>query len=64
VLLPSANAASDPTTRVSVATGGAQANGHSLAPAIIKNGRFVAFYADAPNLVAGDTNRRPRRLRS
>jgi Tol biopolymer transport system component len=57
IVLPSASAASDPTTRVSVATGGAQANGHSLAPAISKNGRFVAFYSDAPNLVAGDTNR-------
>lgn len=57
MLLPSAAAATDPTTRVSVATGGAQANGHSLAPVISKDGRFVAFYSDAPNLVAGDTNR-------
>jgi Tol biopolymer transport system component len=46
-----------PTTRVSIATGGAQANGHSVAPAISGDGRFVAFYSDASNLVAGDTNR-------
>ena len=52
-----ASAASDPTTRVSVATGGAQANGNSLAPAISKDGRYVAFYSSASNLVAGDTNR-------
>src|SRR5690242_10023935 len=55
--LPSAGAAADPTTRVSVPTGGAQANGNSLAPAISKDGRYVAFYSDASNLAAGDTNR-------
>jgi Tol biopolymer transport system component len=57
VLVTSASAASDPTTRVSVATGGAQANGNSQAPAISKDGRYVAFYSGASNLVAGDTNR-------
>ena len=55
--LPAFGASSVPTTRVSVATGGGQANGNSIAPAISKDGRFVAFYSDASNLVAGDTNR-------
>ena len=45
------------TTRVSVATGGAQATGgSSFITAISANGRFVAFYSSATNLVAGDTN--------
>ena len=44
------------TTRVSVATGGAQANGSSFTPAISADGRFVAFASDATNLAAGDTN--------
>jgi Tol biopolymer transport system component len=46
-----------PTSRISTATDGTQANGHSIAPAISADGRFVAFYSDASNLVAGDTNR-------
>ena len=44
------------TTRVSVSTAGAQANGSSYGPAISGDGRFVAFESDASNLVAGDTN--------
>jgi Tol biopolymer transport system component len=44
------------TTRVSVATGGAQANGQSGGSTISTNGRYVAFASDATNLVAGDTN--------
>ena len=55
--LPASAATSSPTTRVSVATGGAQANDHSLAPAISADGRYVAYYSDASNLVPGDTNR-------
>ena len=55
--LPAAGAVSVRTSRVSIATGSAQANGHSIAPAISGDGRFVAFYSDAPDLVAGDTNR-------
>lgn len=46
------------TTRVSVSSGGAQANGHSNYPAISADGRFVSFSSDASNLVAGDTNGR------
>jgi Tol biopolymer transport system component len=45
------------TTRVSVATGGGQANGRSgdftAPPAISSNGRIVAFSSEATNLVAG-----------
>jgi Tol biopolymer transport system component len=46
------------TERVSVTNGGAQANGESLMGAISSDGRFVAFDSEAPNLVAGDTNRK------
>ncbi|MCA9958935.1 MAG: carboxypeptidase regulatory-like domain-containing protein [Anaerolineales bacterium] len=42
--------------RVSVATGGGQANGPSFYPAISGNGRFVAFASLAQNLVITDTN--------
>lgn len=44
------------TTRVSVATGGGQANGMSDSPSISRNGRYVAFTSRATNLVASDTN--------
>ncbi len=44
------------TERVSVATGGAQGNGGSVAGAIAAGGRFVGFRSNASNLVAGDTN--------
>jgi Tol biopolymer transport system component len=55
--LPAHGASPSPTERVSVATGGVQAKGHSVLPAISKDGRYVAFYSDAANLVPGDTNR-------
>ena len=52
------------TTRVSVASDGAQATGHTSVPAtgwdaggaISADGRFVAFSSNATNLVAGDMN--------
>ncbi|MFY1687710.1 TolB family protein [Plantactinospora sp. WMMB782] len=44
------------TTRVSVASTAAQANGASRNVAISANGRYVAFDSDAANLVPGDTN--------
>ncbi len=44
------------TTRVSVASGGAEANGDSVEPVISISGRFVAFRSLANNLVSGDTN--------
>jgi Tol biopolymer transport system component len=42
------------TERVSLSTGGAQANGES--PSISNDGRYVAFSSGAGNLVPGDTN--------
>lgn len=44
------------TTRVSIASGGQQANNSSIVPSISGDGRFVAFESGAGNLVAGDTN--------
>jgi hypothetical protein len=44
------------TTRVSVRSGGGQANDASFDPAISADGRYVAFYSFASNLVPGDTN--------
>jgi Tol biopolymer transport system component len=44
------------TERVSVATGGAQANGEGYDPSISADGRYVAFWSGATNLVANDTN--------
>jgi Tol biopolymer transport system component len=44
------------TERVSVATGGAQANSDSLDPSISADGRYVAFDSSATNLVSGDSN--------
>jgi Tol biopolymer transport system component len=45
-------------TRVSVASGGAQATGgtKSWRPTISADGRYVAFWSDATNLVSNDTN--------
>ena len=46
------------TTRVSIATGaaGAQGNEASTEPSISQDGRYVVFASLASNLVAGDTN--------
>lgn len=44
------------TTRVSVASGGAQADGDSISAAISDDGSRVAFASTASNLVSGDTN--------
>ena len=44
------------TTRVSVSSSGAEANGDSFAPALSSDGRYVAFSSAATNLVDGDTN--------
>jgi len=46
------------TERVSRGSAGVQANDHSYAPAISANGRFVAFWSEASNLVPGDGNGR------
>jgi hypothetical protein len=42
--------------RVSVATGGGQADGPSSIRRISQDGRYVAFVSDATNLVSNDTN--------
>jgi hypothetical protein len=44
------------TTRVSVSSGGGQANGSSLWPRISADGRFVAFVSTATNLAGSDAN--------
>jgi len=44
------------TTRVSVASDGAEANGKSASLSISADGRYVAFGSSADNLVPGDTN--------
>jgi WD40-like Beta Propeller Repeat len=46
------------TERVSVSSDEIQGNFQSVAPTVSKNGRFVAFYSDATNLVPDDTNDR------
>jgi Tol biopolymer transport system component len=43
------------TTRVSVDSGGHQADGYSEQPAISPDGRYVGFASSAMNLVSGDT---------
>lgn len=44
------------TTRVSVSSGGAQANGVSYDGCLSSDGRYVVFGSHATNLVPGDTN--------
>lgn len=53
-----ARAAGPTTILVSVTTAGRPAAQTSSQPAISADGRFVAFTSKAPNLVAGDTNRK------
>ncbi|WP_017220718.1 TolB family protein [Moritella dasanensis] len=45
------------TERISVKSDGSQGNGDSSAPSISGNGRYVAFIAEASNLVFNDVNR-------
>lgn len=44
------------TTRASLGSDGSQADAASIDPAISADGRYVAFYSEATNLVPGDTN--------
>jgi Tol biopolymer transport system component len=48
--------ATQTTERVSISSLGEEANGESWEPAISADGRFVAFYSWASNLVEDDTN--------
>jgi hypothetical protein len=56
VMATSSEAAAGTTTRVSVDSFGAEANGESSSISISAQGRYVAFHSFASNLVAGDTN--------
>jgi Tol biopolymer transport system component len=47
------------TELVSVANDGSRGNGASYSPSISSDGRYIAFGADASNLVDGDTNSQP-----
>ena len=49
-------AAGHPITRVSVGPGGVQANSYSRYPKISADGRYVAFWSCASNLVPSDVN--------
>ena len=53
----------DTIERVSLAADGTQGNGYVDWPSISADGRYVAFYSIASNLVPGDTNGVARRLR-
>jgi Tol biopolymer transport system component len=44
------------TTRVSLSSSGAESDSNCFEPSISADGRFVAFFSPATNLVAGDTN--------
>jgi Tol biopolymer transport system component len=44
------------TTRISVTSAGTQGNGLSFGPYVSANGRVVAFFSYASNLVSGDMN--------
>ena len=44
------------TIRLSIDDSGTQSNGASNRPSISADGRYVAFYSEASNLVPGDTN--------
>ncbi len=44
------------TERISLSSAGAQGIDHSYGPSISADGRYVAFYSYATNLVDGDTN--------
>ncbi|MEG3146486.1 pre-peptidase C-terminal domain-containing protein, partial [Sphingomonas sp. RT2P30] len=50
------NRATGATQRVSIASDGTQANGSSYQPVLSADGRYVVFWSEASNLVAGDTN--------
>ncbi|MCY2987972.1 MAG: S8 family serine peptidase, partial [Planctomycetota bacterium] len=45
--------------RVSLASDGTQGNGYSYSASLSDDGRFVAFWSGASNLVLGDTNGQP-----
>ncbi len=50
------NLTSGTVEQVSLTSAGGASNGNSFKPALSADGRYVIFYSDASNLVAGDTN--------
>jgi Tol biopolymer transport system component len=54
--LASPSTAGPTTIRVSVSSQGRVANSYAFEPAISDNGRYVAYFSDASNLVPNDTN--------
>src|SRR5262245_26466653 len=56
VLVSAAPLASQSLTRVSVGPGGVEGNDESYGISVTSDGRCVAFYSDASNLVARDHN--------
>jgi Tol biopolymer transport system component len=44
------------TARMSISSGEVEGNGTSSSPSISADGRYVAFYSDATNLIGGDAN--------
>jgi Tol biopolymer transport system component len=47
------------TRKVSVDLAGGESGGNSFSPQISADGRYVAFWSEANDLVAGDTNNKP-----
>jgi len=56
VVLLTAHAGAQETTRVSVDSAGIEGNAKSMEPRISWNGQFVAFFSFSRDLVPGDTN--------
>jgi hypothetical protein len=50
------NRNTDTVERVSLDSNGVQGNDHSYGPSISDDGRYVAFYSDATNLIGSDAN--------
>ncbi|MDQ1518546.1 MAG: hypothetical protein QOE80_4376 [Actinomycetota bacterium] len=45
------------TTRISIGPGGVEGNGGSFSPSMSADGRLIAYWSNASNLVPGDTNK-------
>jgi Tol biopolymer transport system component len=45
------------TTRISVGPGGAEGNGGSFSPSVSADGRYIAYWSNASDLVPDDTNK-------
>jgi Tol biopolymer transport system component len=45
------------TTRISIGPGGAEGNGGSFSPSVSADGRYIAYWSNASDLVPDDTNK-------